>query len=146
MGWFRRFRRRNDPPTPEEMLAQGHAAMGRQAGPAAAAPGPGPGGAPGSPATGDFRMPVEDVFQITGRGLVATGRIQSGHVQVGQQVTITRAGSPLGNAAVDGIEQFRKTSTTAGAGDNVGLLFRQLTKAELAPGDVLTIDGLRSSP
>ncbi|GAB3425523.1 EF-Tu/IF-2/RF-3 family GTPase [Flindersiella endophytica] len=132
MGWFRRVRRRNDPPTPEEMLAQGHAAMAQQADPAAAAPAP-------APATsGDFRMQVEDVFQITGRGLVATGRIQSGQVQVGQQVSVTRAGSPQASAVVDGIEQFRKTTQQAGAGENVGLLFRGLTKQDLAPGDLLT--------
>lgn len=126
MGWFSRFRKRNDPPTPEEMLAQGHAAMSQQAGPAAAA------------ATGDFSLPVEDVFQITGRGLVVTGRIQSGQVRVGQQVTILRAGNPIATATVDGIEQFRKTTNQAGAGENVGLLFRQLTKDQLSSGDLIT--------
>jgi translation elongation factor EF-Tu-like GTPase len=131
MGWFRRFRKRNEPLTPEEMLAQGHAAMqqaGSSAATAAAAPVP----------AGDFRLQIEDVFHITGRGLVVTGRIQSGQVRVGQQVTVTRAGNPTATVTVDGIEQFRKVADHAVAGENVGLLFRQLTKDQLASGDVVT--------
>ena len=135
MGWFRRFRKRNEPLTPEEMLAQGHAAMQQQGGsstaPAAAA-------TPVPAASGDFRLQIEDVFHITGRGLVVTGRIQAGQVRVGQQVTITRAGNPTATATVDGIEQFRKVADHAVAGENVGLLFRQLTKDQLASGDVVT--------
>jgi translation elongation factor EF-Tu-like GTPase len=131
MGWFRRFRKRNEPLTPEEMLAQGHAAMQQPAGSSAA-----PAAAPA--ASGDFRLQIEDVFHITGRGLVVTGRIQAGQVRVGQQVTITRAGNPTATATVDGIEQFRKVADHAVAGENVGLLFRQLTKDQLASGDVVT--------
>lgn len=72
--------------------------------------------------TGPFRMVVEDVFTITGRGTVATGRIEAGAVKVGQQVRILRAGTELGSTTVSAVEMFREKRETASAGENVGLL------------------------
>ena len=72
--------------------------------------------------TGAFRMVVEDVFRIKDRGTVATGRIDTGTVAVGQQVRILRAGTVLSTTSVTGVEMFRKKLESASAGDNVGLL------------------------
>ncbi|WP_328354669.1 EF-Tu/IF-2/RF-3 family GTPase [Mycobacterium sp. NBC_00419] len=84
-----------------------------------------------------FRLTVQDVFFIRDRGLVATGRVESGQLRVGDQVQIN--GGP--QVRVDGIEQFRKSLDEVGLGDNVGLLFRDLDKSELSRGDVLTAGG-----
>lgn len=86
-----------------------------------------------------FRLTVQDVFFIRNRGLVATGRIESGSLRVGDEVQIN-GGQQV---RVDGIEQFRKTVDEAGPGDNVGVLFRDLDKSQLGPGDVLTAGGFR---
>jgi elongation factor Tu len=90
-------------------------------------------------ATGDgtFRMPVEDIFTITGRGTVVTGRIESGTVRVGMQVDVVRAGAVAAMTTVTGVEMFRKVLDTATVGDNVGLLLDRVTKQELLQGDVL---------
>jgi elongation factor Tu len=72
---------------------------------------------------GPFRMVVQDVFTITGRGSVATGRVESGALRVGQSVRISRAGTAIGTTTVTAVEMFRKKVDTASAGDNVGLLF-----------------------
>ncbi|MCG6872849.1 MAG: elongation factor Tu [Gammaproteobacteria bacterium] len=85
-------------------------------------------------AGGPFVMPVSDVFAITGRGTVVTGRVQSGSIAVGDTVCIS-GGAPL---AVDGIESFRKQLDRIRAGAHGGLLFRQLTKKDVKKGDVLT--------
>jgi len=90
-----------------------------------------------SPPAGPFRMTVVDVFSISGRGKVATGRIESGSVTVGQQVRVVRAGVALGTTAVTGVEMFRKLLDTASAGDNVGLLMGGDVGESVAPGDVL---------
>lgn len=87
--------------------------------------------------TGPFRMVVEDVFRITGRGTVATGRIESGAVRVGQEVRIRRAGTVLSTTTVTGVEQFRKVLDTAVAGDNVGLLLGGVTDENVMRDDVL---------
>ena len=84
-----------------------------------------------------FRMAVADVFVITGRGTVVTGTVGSGVVAVGARVTIERAGRPPLAAEVAGIEMFRRKAVQAGAGDNVGLLFRGLTRDEITAGDVV---------
>jgi elongation factor Tu len=81
-----------------------------------------------------FRMTVQDVFTIKGRGTVATGRVEYGQLSVGDQVRIND-GPPV---RVDAIEAFRKKLDTAATGDNIGILFRKLGKADLAAGDVLT--------
>ncbi|MBJ7358433.1 EF-Tu/IF-2/RF-3 family GTPase [Nocardioides sp.] len=87
--------------------------------------------------TGPFRMVVEDVFTIKRRGTVATGRIGSGNVRVGQQVRIRRAGTVLGTTSVTGVEMFRTKLETASAGDNVGLMLAGGTGDNVMRGDVL---------
>src|SRR3954462_3155127 len=86
---------------------------------------------------GSFGMTVEDVFSITGRGTVATGRITSGTVSVGEQVLISRAGQPLVQVEVAGVELFRKNVRTAKSGDNVGLLLRGVEREQVLKGDVV---------
>jgi elongation factor Tu len=71
-----------------------------------------------------FLMPVEDVFSITGRGTVATGRIETGIVKVGDEVQIIGLGAPGKKTVVTGVEMFRKILDEGQAGDNVGLLLR----------------------
>jgi elongation factor Tu len=87
--------------------------------------------------TGPFAMVVEDVFTIKGRGTVATGRIGSGSVMVGQQVRIRRAGTVLSTTTVTAVERFRETLTMAVAGDNVGLLLDSGSGDNVMRGDVL---------
>lgn len=85
-----------------------------------------------------FRMTVQDVFAIKGRGTVATGRVESGQLRVGDQVRIND-GPPV---RVDAIEAFRKKLDTASTGENIGILLRGLSKSDLAAGDVLTADSV----
>ena len=85
--------------------------------------------------TGPFRMTVEDVFTITGRGTVATGRVETGVVKVGQEVRISRAGTTLATTTVTGVEMFRKVLESATVGDNVGLLLKGDTN--VMRGDVI---------
>ncbi|TCC26487.1 EF-Tu/IF-2/RF-3 family GTPase [Kribbella speibonae] len=127
MGW--KFWKRSNPMDPQEMLARGHAEPNSFPGP--------PRPQDGLP-VGSFGMTVEDVFSITGRGTVVTGRVQAGTVTVGEQVLLSRAGQPLLQVEVTGVEMFRKTVQTAAAGDNVGLLLRGLAKDQVARGDVLS--------
>ena len=88
-------------------------------------------------APGMFGMTIEDVFSITGRGTVVTGRVLSGSAAVGDQVLISRAGQVVLQSQIDGIEMFRKTTTVANAGDNVGLLLRGVGKDQVVRGDVI---------
>ena len=87
---------------------------------------------------GAFVMPVEDVFSITGRGTVVTGRITAGTIKVGDQVVITRAGQQLLTSRVTGVEAFRKKLTEASAGENVGLLLEGVDKGQLLRGDLIS--------
>jgi len=87
--------------------------------------------------TGPFRMVVQDVFTITNRGTVATGRIETGSVRVGQAVRIVRAGTVLSTTSVTGVEMFRKVLDTASVGDNVGLLLRGVSGDNVMRDDVL---------
>jgi elongation factor Tu len=87
--------------------------------------------------TGPFRMVVEDVFTIKNRGTVATGRIGSGVVKVGQQVRILRAGTVLSTTTITAVEMFRKKLDSAAAGDNVGLLLDRATGDNVMRDDVL---------
>ena len=83
-----------------------------------------------------FLMPVEDVFTITGRGTVATGRVERGTVKVGDTVEIVGMGSKL-STVITGVEMFRKMLDQAQAGDNVGLLLRGVQRNEIERGQVL---------
>ncbi|WBQ03130.1 EF-Tu/IF-2/RF-3 family GTPase [Kribbella sp. CA-293567] len=87
---------------------------------------------------GQFTLPVEDVFAITGRGTIVTGRITSGTVRTGDQVLIMRAGQPVATTRVTAIEAFRKTLTAASAGENVGLLLEGIDKSQVLAGDVIS--------
>jgi len=84
-----------------------------------------------------FLMPVEDVFTITGRGTVVTGRIERGMIKVGEQIEIVGLMEEVKNSTVTGVEMFRKTLDQGQAGDNVGLLLRGITKEEVERGMVL---------
>lgn len=84
-----------------------------------------------------FRITVEDTFSITGRGTVIVGKIESGAVNVGDEVTLLRLDGSSCKVVITGIEQFRKMKNSAAAGDNVGLLLRGLTKNDIGKGDIL---------
>ncbi len=84
-----------------------------------------------------FRMTVEDIFLIRGRGTVVTGRVESGTLKVGDTVQLRRQSTILGNTVVTGIEMLRKLLDQASPGDNVGLLLRDVTRDEVQRGDVL---------
>lgn len=95
---------------------------------------------PQRPVDKPFLMPVEDVFTITGRGTVGTGRIERGRVKVNEEVEIIGLGAHK-KAVATGVEMFRKTLDEGLAGDNVGLLLRGVTKEELTRGMVLAKPG-----
>ena len=84
-----------------------------------------------------FLMPVEDVFTITGRGTVATGRIERGELKIGQIVDIVGMGSKKQGITVTGIEMFRKNLESAICGDNAGLLLRGVDRKDIERGQVL---------
>ncbi|HAN18689.1 MAG: translation elongation factor Tu [Bacteroidetes bacterium GWC2_33_15] len=84
-----------------------------------------------------FLMPVEDVFSITGRGTVATGRIETGVVNTGDEVQIIGLGADKKKSVCTGVEMFRKILDTGEAGDNVGLLLRGVDKDEIRRGMVI---------
>ena len=88
-----------------------------------------------------FLMPVEDVFSITGRGTVATGRIETGVVKIGDEVQLLGLGEDA-KSVVTGVEMFRKILPEGQAGDNVGLLLRGIDKKEVKRGMVITHPGV----
>jgi elongation factor Tu len=85
-----------------------------------------------------FLMPVEDVFTITGRGTVATGRVERGIVKVGDEVEIVGLSEDKRKTIVTGVEMFRKILDQAQAGDNIGALLRGVTRDEIERGQVLS--------
>ncbi|MBC22101.1 MAG: elongation factor Tu [Candidatus Marinimicrobia bacterium] len=87
-----------------------------------------------------FLMPVEDVFSITGRGTVATGRIESGVIKVGEEMDIVGMGSDM-KTTCTGVEMFRKLLDQGEAGDNAGLLLRGIEKEQIKRGMVLAKPG-----
>ena len=89
----------------------------------------------------DFLMPVEDVFSITGRGTVATGRIERGVINSGDAVDILGMGAVNLKSVVTGVEMFRKILDRGEAGDNVGLLLRGIEKTEIKRGMVICKPG-----
>jgi len=88
-----------------------------------------------------FLMPVEDVFSITGRGTVATGRIETGVINTGNEVHIIGLGEEARKTVVTGVEMFRKILDRGEAGDNVGLLLRGVDKDEVKRGQVIAQPG-----
>ena len=125
------FGRKKDDRSVEALLAEANAASPTRPASTAAAP--------ADVATGDgsFRMPVEDIFTIQGRGTVVTGRVQSGTVRVGMQVNVVRDGGVATTTTVTAVEMFRKVLDTATAGDNVGLLLKGVDKAQVRQGDLI---------
>lgn len=89
----------------------------------------------------DFLMPVEDVFSITGRGTVATGRIERGVINSGESVDILGMGAENLTSTVTGVEMFRKILDRGEAGDNVGLLLRGIEKSDIRRGMVICKPG-----
>jgi elongation factor Tu len=89
----------------------------------------------------DFLMPVEDVFSITGRGTVATGRIETGVVNTGDEMNLIGLGAEGRKTVVTGVEMFRKILDRGEAGDNVGLLLRGVDKKEIKRGMVIAKPG-----
>ena len=88
-----------------------------------------------------FMMPVEDVFSITGRGTVATGRVERGQVKVGDVVEIIGIAEEAKSTTVTGVEMFRKLLDYAEAGDNIGALLRGVAREEIQRGQVLAKPG-----
>ncbi len=84
-----------------------------------------------------FMMPVEDVFSITGRGTVATGRVERGQVRVGDEVEIVGIAEETAKTTVTGVEMFRKLLDYAEAGDNIGALLRGVAREDIQRGQVL---------
>ena len=87
-----------------------------------------------------FLMPIEDIFSITGRGTVATGRVERGRVKVGQEVELVGLGETK-KTTVTGVEMFRKQLDEGQAGDNIGALLRGVDKTEVQRGQVLAAPG-----
>jgi len=96
---------------------------------------------PERPTDGDFLMPVEDVFSITGRGTVATGRVERGIVKVSDEVEIVGLAAEAKKTVVTGVEMFRKLLDQAEAGDNIGVLLRGIQRNEIERGQVLAKPG-----
>jgi elongation factor Tu len=88
-----------------------------------------------------FMMPVEDVFSITGRGTVATGRVERGKVKVGDEIEILGLTEQPKKTTVTGVEMFRKLLDYAEAGDNIGALLRGVSREDIERGQVLTKPG-----
>lgn len=118
MAWFRR--KQADSLDPQYLLAQANAQQ------------------PAAVPWGGFRLTVQDVFAIRGRGTVVTGLVETGGVRVGAVVRQTRADGTVRDLTVAAIETSRKTIDECAAGQQVGLLFRGIERGEVAVGDVLT--------
>ena len=88
-----------------------------------------------------FMMPVEDVFSITGRGTVATGRVERGQIKVGDEVEIIGLAEAPSKTTITGVEMFRKLLDYAEAGDNIGALLRGVSREEIKRGQVLAAPG-----
>jgi elongation factor Tu len=88
-----------------------------------------------------FLMPIEDIFSITGRGTVVTGRIDRGRILVGDNVDIVGISDKIQKTVVTGVEMFRKLLDEGQAGDNVGLLLRGITKEDVERGQVVAKPG-----
>ena len=89
----------------------------------------------------DFLMPIEDVFSITGRGTVATGRIETGVANTGDTIDIIGMGAGKLKSTITGVEMFRKILDRGEAGDNVGILLRGIEKSQITRGMVITTPG-----
>jgi elongation factor Tu len=89
------------------------------------------------PASGPFRLTVEDVFVIPGRGTVVTGTVETGTVSVDDRATVERGGKAVREVEIHGIELFRKRRRRASAGETVGLLLHGVERGDVARADVI---------
>jgi elongation factor Tu len=96
---------------------------------------------PPRPVDKPFLMPIEDIFSITGRGTVVTGRVERGVVKVGEEVEIVGMRAETKKTVVTGVEMFRKLLDEGQAGDNIGALLRGIDKDEVERGQVLAKPG-----
>ena len=96
---------------------------------------------PERPVDQPFLMPIEDIFSITGRGTVATGRVERGEVKVSDEVEIVGLSTEKKKSVVTGVEMFRKLLDQAEAGDNIGVLLRGIQRNEIERGQVLAKPG-----
>ena len=96
---------------------------------------------PARPTDEPFLMPVEDVFSITGRGTVATGRVERGIVKVSDEVEMVGLKAESSKTVVTGVEMFRKLLDQAEAGDNIGVLLRGVQRTDIERGQVLAKPG-----
>ena len=88
-------------------------------------------------ASGELTLPVDDVFMITGRGVVVTGRVANGVATVGQQVSVVRNGAVVASTSIKAIEKFRAVMETATVGENVGLLLDPMSRDQVMSGDLI---------
>eukprot|EP00026_Physarum_polycephalum_P007500 Phypoly_transcript_07562.p1 GENE.Phypoly_transcript_07562~~Phypoly_transcript_07562.p1 ORF type:complete len:245 (+),score=53.25 Phypoly_transcript_07562:694-1428(+) len=91
---------------------------------------------PKRPIDKPFLMPIEDIFAITGRGTVVTGRLEQGTLKVGEQIQVVGS-KPIASIGVTGIEMFNKVLDYAEAGENVGVLLRNIKRTDVTRGDVI---------
>ena len=96
---------------------------------------------PERPVDQPFLMPIEDIFSITGRGTVATGRVERGEVKVSDEVEIVGLSTEKKKSVVTGVEMFRKLLDQAEAGDNIGVLLRGIQRTDIERGQVLSKPG-----
>ena len=96
---------------------------------------------PERPVDQPFLMPIEDIFSITGRGTVATGRVERGEVKVSDEVEIVGLSTEKKKTVVTGVEMFRKLLDQAEAGDNIGVLLRGIQRTDIERGQVLSKPG-----
>ena len=136
MGWFGK---KKDPLDANEMLRQYNAQEAARLAAAGIAPSTGVTSAaqPVASGIGVAEFAVEDVFTITGRGQVATGKTATGTMRVGDRVAVLRGATEIGISTVTGIEMFRRKATEAPAGSMAGLLLKP--RVDLARGDVIRV-------
>jgi translation elongation factor EF-Tu-like GTPase len=132
------FGRKKNEMDVDNLLAQANVASPTSTTPTSTTPAPAADAPAAAVVAGSFRLPVEDVFSIRGRGTVVTGRVESGTLRVGETVRQSRPDGSTRDVTVTGIEMFRKVTDTANTGDNVGLLLADLGREDIGAGDVLT--------
>lgn len=84
-----------------------------------------------------FRMVIEDIFYITGRGTIVTGVIESGSIKIGDEVIVETQGGTTIKTVITGVESYRQMKNEAHTGENVGLLLAQVQKSQVKSGDII---------
>lgn len=139
MGLFDRFRKPKDTGQ-VSMDGAVDARSAGAAGPSGAAQAAGAAGVAGS-ATGEFRLPIADVFTIAGRGVVVVGQVAAGACRSGDAAVVVGAdgASVVGDTTIVGIEAFRKRVDVARQGDMVGLMLRGVSREQVHAGDIVVV-------